>query len=202
MKRAIVLSILLAVVAGCGPKKPEMTGFLSDYSKLKKVSDSTLRYVNEKAAGKYSSFIVDPVQVRFYSGSPSEGKLTMQQLSDLTNYMHLKIVEAVQGAGDTVVEQPGPGVARVRVALSDIKKASALAILPQANLLGGGVGGASMEAEVVDSMTGKQIAAVVQSGMGSRIPFTNLGDLSSAKNVIDGWAKTFEKRLIELKQTK
>ncbi len=202
MKRAIVLSILLAFICGCAPKEQATTGFLSDYSKLKKVSELTLRYVNEKAAGKYSSFIVDPVQVRFYKGSPSEGKLTMQQLTDLTNYMHLKLVEAIQGAGDTVTEQPAPGVARIRMALSDIKKPSAITILPQANLLGAGVGGASMEAEVVDSMTGKQIAAVVQSGMGSRIPFTNLGDLSSAKNVIDGWAKTFQKRLIELKKTK
>ncbi len=202
MKRAIVLSILLAFVCGCAPKEQQMTGFLSDYSKLKKVSALTLRYVNEKAAGKYSSFIVDPVQVRFYKGSPSEGKLTEQQLTDLTNYMHLKLVEAIQGAGDTVVEQPGPGVARIRMALSDIQKSSAISILPQASLLGAGIGGASMEAEVVDSMTGKQIAAVVQSGIGSRIPFTNLGNLDAAKTVIDGWAKTFQQRLIELSKTK
>ena len=197
MKRAIVLSILLTIVCGCESKEKAMTGFLSDYSKLKKESGSTLRYVKESAVARYSSFIVDPVQVRFYSGSPSEGKLTVEQLSDLTNYMHSKIVEAIQSAGKTVVEQPGPGVARVRVALSDIKKPSAVSILPQASLLGAGIGGASMEAEVVDSMTGAQIGAVVQSGTGSRIPFTNMGDLSSAKNVIDGWAKRFQERLVE-----
>jgi hypothetical protein len=202
MKKAIVLSILLAFVAGCAPKEQGMTGFLSDYSKLKRETDSTLRYVNEKAAGKYSSFIVDPVQVRFYKGSESEGKLTEQQLSDLTNYMHLKIVEAIQNAGKQVVEQPGTGVARIRVSLSDIKKPSAVSILPTASLLGAGIGGASMEAEVVDSMTGEQIGAVVQSGTGSRIPFTNMGDLSSAKNVIDGWAKRFQERLIGLSKTK
>jgi hypothetical protein len=202
MKKAIVLSILLALLCGCESKEKSMTGFLSDYSKLKKESASTLRYVNKDAVGRYSSFIVDPVQVRFYSGSPSEGKLTIQQLSELTNYMHTKIVEAVQGAGKTVVEQPGAGVARARVALSDIKKSTAVSILPQASLLGAGVGGASMEAEIIDSMTGKQIAAVVQSGTGSRVPFTNLGDLNAAKTVIDGWAKRFKERLIELSKTK
>ena len=155
-----------------------------------------MRYVNDNAVGKYSSFIVDPVQVRFYSGSEAEGKLTTEQLSELTDYMHSKLVEAIQAAGKTVVDQPAEGVARVRAALSDINKASALTILPQANLLGAGVGGASMEAEVVDSMTGVQIGAVVQSGTGSRIPFTNLGDLSSAKNVINGWAKRFQERLV------
>jgi len=59
-----------------------------------------------------------------------------------------------------------------------------------------------MEAEVVDSMTGKQLGAVVQSGIGSRIPFTNLGDLNAAKTVIDDWAKRFQERLIELSKTK
>jgi hypothetical protein len=195
MKRAIVLSILLTVFCGCESKEKATTGFLSDYSKLKKESDLRLRYVNEEAVKSYSSFIVEPVQVHFYKGSKSEGKLTDEQLSELTNYMHKKIVEAVQGAGKTVVEQPGTGVARVRASLSDIKKPSALTILPQASLLGAGIGGASMEAEVVDSMTGAQLGAVVDSGTGSRVPFTNLGDLSSAKNVIDGWAKRFQNNL-------
>jgi hypothetical protein len=196
MKKAIVLSILVTIVYGCAPKKQGMTGFLSDYSKLKKESGSTLRYVNEKAAKNYYSFIVDPVQVRFHKGSESKGKLTMEQLSELTSYTHAKIVEAIEGAGKQVVEQPGPQVARVRAALSDIKKPSAVSILPQASLLGAGIGGASMEAEVVDSMTCEQIGAVVQSGSGSRIPFSNMGDLSSAKNVIDGWAKRFQKTLV------
>jgi hypothetical protein len=126
----------------------------------------------------------------------------VQQLTDLTNHMHTKIIEAIQGAGKTVVDQPGEGVARVRVALTDIKKSTAVSILPQASLLGAGIGGASMQAEVVDSVTGKQIGAVVQSGIGSRIPFTNLGDLDAAKVVIDGWAKRFQERLIELSNSK
>ncbi len=202
MKRAIVLLILLVVFCGCESKEKAMTGFLSDYSRLKKESASTLRYVNEDAVRRYSSFIVDPVGVHFYSGSKSEGKLNEQQLSELTNYMHSKIVEAVQGAGKTVVEQPGAGVARVRASLSDIKKSTAVSVLPQASLLGAGIGGASMEAEVVDSMTGEQIGAVVDSGTGSRVPFTNLSDLNAAKTVIDGWAKRFKERLIELSKTK
>ncbi len=195
MKRAILLLILLSVFCGCESKEKAMTGFLSDYSKLKRESASTMRYVNEEAVKRYSSFIVDPVEVHFYKGSKSEGQLTEQQLSELTNYMHSKIVQALQGAGKTVVEQPGAGVARVRASLSDIKKSSAVSIIPQASLLGAGIGGASMEAELVDSMTGEQLGAVVDSGTGSRVPFTNLGDLNAAKNVIDGWAKRFQNRL-------
>jgi hypothetical protein len=145
----------------------------------------------------YSGFIVDPVPVRFYKGAKSEGKLTDEQITDLTNYMHTKIVEAVQSAGKKVAYQPAAGVARIRVALTDMEKSSAVSILPQASLLGAGIGGASMEAEVVDSMTGKQIGAVVESKQGSRMPFANLGDWTAAKNVIDSWAARFQKRLEE-----
>ncbi|MCJ7693195.1 MAG: DUF3313 domain-containing protein [Sedimentisphaerales bacterium] len=199
MKKTSLLMMLaigiMVIQCGCGSKDMARTGFLSDYSQLQKESDSCLRYVNEEAVARYSGFIVDPVQVRFYSGSKSEGKLTKQQITDLTSYMHTKIVEAVQGAGKKVAYQPSAGIARIRVALTDMEKSSAVSILPQASLLGAGIGGASMEAEVVDSMTGKQIGAVVESKQGSRMPFANLGDWTAAKNVIDSWAKRFQNRL-------
>jgi len=196
-KMMLAMSIVTALVLfnGCGGGEQATTGFLSDYSKLQKESESSMRYVNEKAVASYSGFIVDPVQVRFYSGAKSEGKLTDEQITDLTGYTHEKIVEAVQGAGKKVVYQPGSGVARIRVALTDIQKTSAINIVPQASLLGAGIGGASMEAEVVDSTTGQQIGVAVDSGKGGRIPFTNLGDWTAAKSVIDGWASRFQKRL-------
>jgi hypothetical protein len=174
------------------------TGFLSDYSKLQKESNTTMRYVNNSAAAGYSSFIVDPVQTRLYSDPKAKGKLTDEQMKDLTNYLHTKIAEAVTEAGLEVAHQPAAGVARVRVALTNIAKTDAINMLPQAALLGAGVGGASMEAEVVDSMTGKQIAAVLQSGKGSQIPFSNLGDWTAAKGVMDQWAKNFQKKLEEM----
>jgi hypothetical protein len=185
----------LVLFNGCGGGTQVKTGFLSDYSKLQKESDSSLRYVNEKAVAGYSGFMVDPVKVVLQSAAKSEGKLTEQQKTDLTNYLHSKIVEAVQGAGKKVVYQPAAGVARVRVALTDIEKTSAVNMVPQASLLGAGIGGASMEAEVVDSVTGQQIGAVVESGKGSRIPFANLGDWTAAKSVMDDWADRFQKRL-------
>jgi len=190
--------VLMALQSGCGGGKEHIkTGFLSDYAKLQKDSESSMRYVNEGALSGYSGFIVDPVKVVFHGGSKSKDKLTEQQITDLTNYTHTKIVEAVQGAGKKVAYQPAAGVARIHVALTDMEKSSAVSILPQASLLGAGIGGASMEAEVVDSMTRKQIGAVVQSGKGGRIPFTNLGDWTAAKSVIDGWAKRFQDRLME-----
>ncbi|MHC4913108.1 MAG: DUF3313 domain-containing protein, partial [Planctomycetota bacterium] len=196
----IVAVALMLVQCGCESKEMARTGFLTDYSRLRAESDTSLRYINKTALGAYSGFIVDKVKVHFFTGASaieakSEGKITEQELNDLANYFHSAIVKAVSDSGRKVVHQAGPGVARIRVALTDIKETGALNVLPQASLLGADVGGAAMEAEVVDSMTGKQIGAVVESKKGSQVPFSNLGDWGTAKGVMDDWAKRLQKNL-------
>ena len=104
-------------------------------------------------------------------------------------------MKAISDSGRKVVYQAGTGVARIRVALTDIQETSALNVLPQASLLGAGIGGAAMEAEVIDSVTGKQIGAVVEARKGSRVPFSNLGDWGTAKGVMDHWANQLKDRL-------
>jgi len=198
-----VASVVLAGVCGCGDSSgPATTGFLSDYSKLKATSDESYRYLDKSVFGSYRGFIVDPVTTHFKEGAKaiemkSDGKLTEQNMADLTNYFHDVIVKAITDAGCQVEYKPGLGIARVRVAITDIEETSALNTLPQASLLGVGVGGAAMEAEFVDSQTGKQIAAVVETQKGSRVPFSNLGEWGTAKGVMDGWAKRLKERLEE-----
>ncbi len=198
----VVLAAVIGifVFSGCGGVEQSRTGFLSDYSRLEEVSNESYRYVDEQAVDKYSAFIVDEVKVHFFTGASavkakSEGKITTQDLKDLTNYFHSAIVKAISDSGRKVVYQAGPGVARIRVALTDIKETSALNVLPQASLLGAGIGGAAMEAEVIDSVTGKQIGAVVEARKGSRVPFSNLGDWGTAKGVMDHWANRLKERL-------
>jgi hypothetical protein len=199
MKGTSVLMVvavgLMLIQCGCGSEGAARTGFLTDYSRLRAESSTSLRYINDSALAKYSSFIVDRVQAHFHSGSKSKGKLTQQQIGDLTSYMHANIVVAIKNSGNKVAYQPAPGVARIRVALTDLEKTSASNILPQASLVGIGVGGASMEAEIVDSMTGEQIGAVVESQKGSRIPFSNLGEWTTAKKIMDDWGKRLQQRL-------
>ena len=204
MRKTSVLMVvvvgLMLIQCGCGSEGAARTGFLTDYSQLRKESSSTLRNVNQRSLAKYSSFIVDPVEVHFPRGSKAvehrtNGKLTQRQLTDLTNYMHAKIVEAVRNSGNKIAYQPTAGVARLRVALTDLDRSSAASLMPAAKIIGAGVGGASMEAEIVDSMTGEQIGAVVESKTGSKMPFANLGEWDAAKQVINDWAKRLQARL-------
>jgi hypothetical protein len=137
------------------------------------------------------------VKVYFHSDSKSKGQLRQEQISDLTNYMHTNIISAILDSGNNVVYKPGAGVARIRMSLTDIQKTNAVNILPQASLLGVGVGGVAMEAEIIDSVTGKQIGAVVELQKGSRVLFSNLGKWTTSVKIIYDWAKRFQKRLEE-----
>ena len=94
-----------------------------------------------------------------------------------------------------VVYRPGPGIARIRHALTDLQKSNpALNTVPQTKLAGLGLGAASMEGEVLDSETGEAIAAVVQSQSGSRLSLDGMSDWGDVKAIIDGWAKEFKGR--------
>ena len=60
----LLLLSFATTLAGCAAKAPPPSGFLSDYSKLQKIDDSTARYVSPSLSN-YKSFIVDPVELRF-----------------------------------------------------------------------------------------------------------------------------------------
>ena len=180
--------ILVATLGGCKMGAYE-TGFLSDYKNLAKEGDA-LRYVNTEEMKNYSSFIVDPVKFVSHKGAKPEDPKAAEIV---TSAFHKDIVTKLEAANYKVVHTPGPGVARVRVAITDIDNSNpVLNIIPQTHLIGMGIGGASMEAEVVDSESGKQIAAVVQGKRGSRMSFAGMGSRQGdAKAVCAGWANTF-----------
>jgi hypothetical protein len=202
MKKTRVLLLitlgLMVLAQGCTAKKAKTTGFLSDYSHLRPESDVSARYLAVRTPlFKYTSFIVDPVQVVLHTGS--KAKLTAVEQAELTAYMHEAIVRNLRVGNYAVVQKPGPGVARVRVALTDIKKSKiAQNILPQTKLIGTGLGGASMEAEVLDSQTKVQLAAIVQSQLGNRLSLDGLSTWGDAKAVMEDWAVQFRERLDQI----
>jgi len=195
-KLLTVLAIaLMAAQCGCSAKLGRQTGFLSDYSKLERQSDVSYRYVGPKI-GRYSKFIVDPAKTHFH-GSSKASELSEQELTDLRSYMHTALVNAISD-GYTIAYRPGPGVARMRIALTDLKKSKIVQnIWPGSKLAGTGLGGASLEAELVDSRDGTQIGAVVESQLGDRLSLEGLSTWGDAKSVMDDWAKRLRERLDE-----
>jgi len=211
MRGAIKSSLLVAaavafglIQAGCEPETKTESGFLSDYTRLQKSNESSMQFINTRELSRFSRFIVDPVEMNFSPDSSAsqlqeKGVLSEETVSDLANYMHDSIVKAVETSGNKVVYRPAIDVARIRAAITDLDVTKMTSLLPSAKVIGAGVGGASLEAEIIDSMTKQQIGAIVESRRGSTIPFDGMGNWDAAKQAMDQWAQRFQKRLEDAK---
>lgn len=191
-----ILSVLIVLAqCGCASKPPAMqTGFLSDYSKLKEVNAYRMSYVNPQLA-RYSTFIIDPVE---FTMPPQ--RFTPEQRAEVANHFNRRLVELVQNEGLTVTTTVGVGVARVQIALTDIAESTWWKkIHPVSKVAGAGTGGAAMEGEIVDSVTGAQLGAVVQSATGNQFNFLAFSTVADVNSAIDKWAATAAGTLKELR---
>jgi hypothetical protein len=194
----VIVSAVSIFFVGCVAETPRYTGFLSDYSKLESQSNTSFRYLDMTELGKYSKFIIEPVEMRLYKSSEASSSLSQEDRTDIKSYMHAALVKALEGGPYEIVYRPGPGVARVRVAITDLKKSEIIQnTMPLTKLAGTGLGGASLEAELVDSQTHKQIGAVVESQVGDRLSLDGYATWGDAKAIMDGWAERFRARLDE-----
>ena len=193
----IVSQILLCACAAPPVSEIDQSGFLSDYSKLEKIDDNMLRFVDE-SAGDFSSFIIDPVVITFRQ-PPDEQVFTDEELSEITEYYDEAVIEALsKDEGYPIVEYPGPGVARLRIGITNVEETiGILNITIYTKITGLGLGGASFEGEIIDSVTGKQLAAVVRWGTGSRILKAGITHMGDAKIAIDRWAKDLRAQIDE-----
>jgi hypothetical protein len=185
----------LLTFGGCSSApRTTHTGFLSDYSSLKEVNAQKMNYASPEIRD-YRSFMVDPVQIK-----SQQGELSAKDRAEIASYFRDSFAGVLRDRGYTITQTPGPGTARVRLALTNVHESTWwMKIHPASNLSGAGRGGAAMEGEVVDSVTGKQVAAVVQSGVGSQFTAFNFSTVSDIKSTIDEWAKNAGARLDELR---
>lgn len=192
--------MIAAVLAGCsGAPKVTGSGFLPDYSLLQPdPADGVLRWSAPSGKLKqYKQFIIDPVVVHF-SPDAKGTAIDPTQLKELSDYFHTQVVKTLTKTERyQVVAASGPGVARVRIAITDISKTVPVAnIHPAMKLSGIGLGGAAMEAQVVDSASEERLAMVMDSESGGRLGVVaGLQTYGHARQVMDGWAERFVKRL-------
>jgi Protein of unknown function (DUF3313) len=193
--RSAATLCLLAVLGACA-SRPEAkpSGFLSDYSRLEKVDAHRMWYVSPRLA-EYDSFIVDPVVFR----APPE-TLTPEQRAEVAEYFHRRVEDLLKDRGLAVTSAPHEGIARVSFALTDIARSTWwMKIHPGMRASGAGTGGAAMEAEIVDSVTGEQLLAAVQSSFGQQFDITAFSTAADVKSAIDKWAVQAGKRFDEVR---
>ena len=188
------------VLAGCAPpiEKPEEAGFLSDYSKLEMVEQGKINYIGDRL-GEYDSFIIDPIVVLFRQ-DVEDREFSDEEIERLKAYFVEQMTEQLtKRNGYAVVTDPGPGVARFRIGLTEVEETiGVMNVSIYTKVTGLGLGGASAEGELVDSVTGEQLAAVVRWGTGSRVLKAGLTRMGDAKIAIDKWTKDLRELLDEL----
>lgn len=194
---AVLIAILTTLVLGAGcSSAPEarQTGFLTTYDHLEKVSPQRMEYYSPRLRD-YHTFIVDTLEFRV---PPT--KLTYEERGQIATYYRAKASEALQKLGLSVVTDPAPGVARIGLALTDISESTWwMKIHPGARLAGAGTGGAAMEAEIVDSITGEQIAAAVAADAGNQLNLTAFSTVADIESAIDTWTITASRRFEQLR---
>jgi len=168
---------------------------------------ASLRYVSPSARWTdYNKVMIEPVT--FWGGDTTSVSAADQQM--LVNYFSQQL-KLQLGKKFQVVDQAGPGVMKLAVAMTDAKTAtpalrSISMIVPQVHLLAGlkylatgtfpFVGGAQVEGKITDSVSGDLLAAVADKRIGGGSMAAGFqwkwGD---AENVIDKWCERTAERL-------
>jgi Protein of unknown function (DUF3313) len=196
MKRIMVgmtVVIGFALMASVGfAAEPKYSGFLNGlYENLQPGPEggAKMRWLKPGVMfGKYNKFMVD--SVIFFLADDSEYKgIDPNEMKELADSFNRAIVEAFNGKYP-IVADPGPDVARIRVAITGLKESKPVvsgitSILPiglAVSLVKKGAGGSwtgsgstSVEMEVLDSATNEPIAAAVDEIRGIRRKILQMG---------------------------
>lgn len=217
MKRFFGLCAVVALLAGCaagGMTNVKQSGFLGDYSQLKAGGDdrAALLYMKPGVNFKqYDAVMFERVTV-YLSPEAQSREIDPAMLKELTDYYQNALINAIKD-GYKMVDQPGPGVLRVRVAITDVKPSSPVAntlstIIPVGIVASGatkavsgdnlGTGEAATEMELLDAQSGERLAAAVDRRQGGKMVFR--GTWEDTRQAFDFWAKRFRERLDEARK--
>ncbi len=192
---------------GCAAKQVKPSGFLGDYSALRPDPEDpkVLYYEKPNVEWKnYTKLLFDPIMV-YYLPEAKNRAIPPDELKKLTDYFRDAAIEAVKDAYP-VVDEPGPGILRIRAAITDVIPASQFANIAMIAAVGIPVdmGGASMEVEFLDSVSNERLAAMVDRKKGSYLDIADVFGLKAftkwgyAKAAFKEWAKELREALDEV----
>lgn len=195
-KKFFLIVLISLSLFGCTLPKPCDTGFLSDCSKLHALPRESYRYTPSNAALKrYGSFMIDPVVICFYDNAMSGENISAKDQAEMSLYLRNAVNRAISDKYP-VVRCPGPEVARLKMAITNLKKSK----ISQNGIpiIGAGLADATFEAELIDSQTGQQLGAFVGGQPGSIYSPTEIEKRRYDRKVMDNWAMHVRNRLDEV----
>lgn len=219
--RLVVLFCLLGT-SGCGTTKEARTvtpsGFLGDYSQLRHGGGNLplLVYGNPKAdCRQYDKILIDPVTLWAHGSNSAFGNLNDQDRHILRSQANHALHDVAIQAGFQIVDQAGPGVMRLRAAITEAAKANVP--LKDASIVAPYVGGAAaawsefngqaaftgdaaIEAELLDSVAGERLYAMVDKRVGD-LDLRNYEAWDDVKEAFAAWRDQATQRLLRCRST-
>jgi len=218
----VSLCFVALAIVGCATTEQvpnvRMSGFLGDYSQLHrgKPGQAEFNYHNLDAdLSKYQKVILDPVQLWAADIENSAlGNLSREDQQLLVNYLYIALRDALM-RDYTIVDVQGPDVMRIRCAITEAKATrpvgdlistvtpAGLGISYAKRIVTGthsAVGVVSVEGELLDSVSGRRLAAVVDRRAGTKSVLgkpTRWGDVQDAFSF---WARRMQTNLALLRE--
>ncbi|AKH37984.1 MULTISPECIES: DUF3313 domain-containing protein [Nitrosomonas] len=214
IQRAILIGICAAMLTACatteqagGFGKAEPSGFLQDYSMLHPAANETeaslVYFTPDKTKFRsYTKILLEPVQV--WRGEKSSAKnIDMEDANHLSQFLWSRVDEELR-KDYTMVQQPGPGVLRVRIGITEAGKGipvldNVTAMHPGSLIVSKGkkalsgteslVGKSSIEMEATDSQTGELLGAGVDRRGGGKYAWKSLNRWEDVEQAFTYWAK-------------
>ena len=194
--------LAVAAFASAGYAADENSGFLGDYSALKEAKDAAgdtvLRYVNPKLKpGTYQKILIDHTQ--YYPAPKPSEQVSASTLTEISNYVDHGLRTKL-GAKMALATEPGPGVLRLRPAITTVATQTPglkpYQVIPIAFIVSSAKGrgkeaAIQIEVEMVDSMTGEVMGASVRKGVGAKLASDKAPlQLIDVKPLLDKWIDT------------
>lgn len=199
-----LLMLTCGMLVGCASTPKEVpSGFLKNYPQFQPGPADGADQIYTKPGmdlSKYRRVMLDEAQFYLKKSAADQG-VQASELKELSDTFHLAVFEALGNAYPLVTE-PGADVLRVRLAITDIETSNpavsgvttvlpvwlAVSVVKKA-ATGSytGVGGASMEVELLDSMSGERLAAAIDTFNGSKM--SGFSKLGATKEAFEFWAK-------------
>jgi hypothetical protein len=184
----------------------DFSGWMESYDSLSYNEErNAFLFFNEEKRGTYQKIILEDLTV--YSQS---GEADLEIANQATEYLSAGLLQLLESKG-IAATKPAPGVLRLKMAITGVEKSKedlkVYNFVPVAAVFRGAQAATGkvatyidtmFEAEMVDSMTGDQVAAIVSKGIeetekrsGDTLTFEDV------KPTLDKWLSQYERTLNE-----
>ena len=206
--RLLLVSLLVAsstlAMAAREIKTKDFSGWMNDYDSLVFSEErNAFIFFNEARRGTYTKVILDEVAIYSENGEAT-GEIAQQS----TRYLSEGLADLLASKSLAAAE-PGPGILRLRLAITAVEKSKedlkAYNFVPVAAVFRGAQAAtgnvatyidAMFEAEMVDSVSGDRVAAIVAKGIeesekrsGDKLTFDDV------KPTLDKWLAQYSETL-------